>query len=158
MADANDVAFARGVIRDSLVVLGWAASEDGTDDEQNPVVSPSLKASMAAAVEEVHDGAFAQALRILDGEDPGMPPEEVSAALDRVGWSGASRVFKEQALVEAGRSEVMDAVDRGGPKPRNRVWRKFLKMLNVALGSLSVIPGVEQIKELKDFAETASSD
>src|SRR6266487_6584561 len=98
MADASDVAFARGVIRDSLVALKWAASADGTDNEQNPVVSLSLKRALAAAVEEVEDGAFTQALRILDGEDSSFPPDQVSAALDSVGWSGASRAFKEQAL------------------------------------------------------------
>jgi len=82
----------------------------------------------------------------------------VSAALDSVGWSGASRAFKEQALDEAGRQDIMAAVERRGPKPRRRIWKKFLKVLNVALGSLSVIPGVEPIKQLKDFAEGATSD
>jgi hypothetical protein len=158
MADASDVEFARGVIRDSLVLLRWAASADGIDDEQNPLVPDTLKPAMAAAVEEVHDGAFTRALRILDGEDPAFSQDDVRAALDSVGWSGASRAFKEQALNEGGREEVMGAVERGGPKPRGKVWKKFLKLLNIALGSLSIVPGVEQIKELKDFAETASEE
>jgi hypothetical protein len=157
-ADANDIEFARRLIIDSVLALRWAASDAGVDNEQNPVVSPNLKPFMAGAVEEVHDGAFQQALRILNGDDPDFPPENVSAALDSVGWTGASRIFKEQALNEAGREEVMAAVDGHGPNPRRMVWRKFLKVLNVALGSLSVIPGVEPIKELKDFAEATSSD
>jgi hypothetical protein len=158
MADADEIAFARAVVRDALVVLRWAASVDGVDAEGRPVVSPALKPFMAEAVEEIHDGAFTHALRILDGEDPDYPPERVSAALDSVGWSGASRAFKERALDEAGRQEVMDAADHGGPKPKGRIWKKFLKVLNAALGSLSVIPGVEPIKELKDFAESATSE
>lgn len=158
MADASDVAFAREVIRNSLVALRWAASPEGIDDEQNPVISHTLKPAMAAAVEEVHGGAFARALRILDGEDPDFSEDDVRAALDSVGWSGASRAFKEQALNEGGREEVMGAVEGGGPKPRGKVWKKFLKLLNIALGSLSIIPGVEQLKELKDFAETASEE
>jgi hypothetical protein len=158
MADPHEVAFARGVVRDSFVVLRWAASEEGLDDEGAPVVSPGLRQFMAPAVEEVHDGAYSQALRILDGNDPDYPPERVSADLDSVGWSGAQRIFKEQTLKEAGRHEVMDAVEHGGPRPKRRIWQKFFRVLNVALESLSIIPGVEPIKELKDFAESVTAD
>lgn len=158
MADDFEIRFARDVVTDAIVALRWAASEEGLDDEGRPVVSLSLKESMAAAVEEVHDTAYARAVGTLNGQDPDYPFEWVSDALDGVGWSGASRAFKEQALEEAGRREVMRAVDPGGPKPRGRIWKKFLKVLNAALGSLSVIPGVEPIKQLKDFAEGATSD
>jgi hypothetical protein len=158
MAEAFEISFARDVVRDAIVVLQWAASADGLDDEGRPVVSPSLKESMAAAVEEVHATAFVRADGILGGEDPDYPLERVSDALDSVGWSGASRAFKEQALEEAGRQEVMRAVDPGSPKPRGRIWKRFIKVLNAALGSLSVIPGVEPIKQLKDFAEGTTSD
>jgi hypothetical protein len=127
MADADEIAFARAVVRDALAVLHWAASVDGVDAEGRPVVSPALKPFMAEAVEEIRDGAFTHALRILDGEDPDYPPERVSAALDSVGWSGASRAFKERALDEAGRQEVMDAADRGGPEAEGKDLEEILE-------------------------------
>jgi hypothetical protein len=158
MAEDFEISFARDVIRAAIEALRWAASDEGLDDEDQPVVLPGLRDSLAAAVEEVRDTAFAQADKILAGQDPDYPIGRVSDALDSVGWSGASRDFKEQALEEAGRQEVMRAVDQGGPKPPRRIWKKFLNVLNAALGSLTVIPGVEPIKELKDFAHAATSD
>jgi hypothetical protein len=158
MADEFEIGFARDVVRDAIEALRWAASDEGLDADGEPVVAPRLRDSLAAAVEEVRATAFARADSILAGEDPGYPIEGVSDALDSVGWSGASRAFKEQALDEAGRQEVMRAVDQGGPKPPRRIWKKFLNVLNAALGSLTVIPGVEPIKELKDFAHGATSD
>jgi hypothetical protein len=51
MASANEIAFARGVVRDSIVTLRWAASPAGMDSDGNPVVLPELKPLLAEAVE-----------------------------------------------------------------------------------------------------------
>jgi hypothetical protein len=156
MATAEDARFARGVVRDSLVSLRWAASADGQADDGLDLVPASLKPAMARAVEEIHDGPFRQALGILDGEDPEFPPERVSATLDAVGWSGEQLAFKRQVLEEAGRREVMAATE-GGPRPRRKVWKKFMAVVNAALGSLSAIPGVDTVKEIKDFSEASTA-
>lgn len=157
MATQEDIMFARRVVRDSLVTLRWAASEEGADDEGHPVVLPSLKPSLSGPVREVHDGPFELAMRIFDGANPEFPSERLSRVLDDAGWYGAQLAFKDQALEAAGRQEVVDAAE-GGPRPRGRVWRRFLRVLDAGLQSLSAVPGVEPVLELKDFVEASQSE
>lgn len=156
MATREDISVACGVVRDSLVVMRWAASE-GRTAEGADLVPSALRPSLVEAVDEVHDGPFRQAMRIFDYEDEEYPYQRVSDILDSVGWYGAQRVFKEQALDLAGRPEVVLAA-QGGPRPRGRVWRRFIRVLDAGLESLSAIPGVEPILELKGFVEAAQDE
>ena len=80
--------------------------------------------------------------------------------LEIAGWKDALRELKLQVLEHNGRSDVMEVARRGrsgGGRLRNRVFRGFLGALNAALDSLSGLPGVGAIKELKDFLERALS-
>ena len=157
MATEDDIQFARGVVRDSLVILRWAASNAGVDEEGVDVVPAALKPALAEAVEEVSDGPFQLAMITFDDQNPEFPRYRLGEVLDAVGWSGAQRRFKEQALEEAGREEVVGAAE-GGPQPRGRIWKRFLKVLDAALQSLSALPGVEAVAELKDFVEASRAE
>lgn len=159
MANFEDVDSVRSVVGDATLLLDWTAGPEvflvNEAGEVVPLVSEELRPAYAAAVEQAHATFFGLALDTLRGRNPNFPLEQVLAALDEAAWSGPLRQLKVQILEAIGLEEVMEL-----PRARRTgaiaggVFRRVIKGLNVALGSLGAIPGVGPIKELKDFLET----
>jgi hypothetical protein len=149
------------VVLDATLLLDWSGGGDASlldeeTEEQTPVVASSLADSYRAAIEQAREQAFTLALTTLRGENSGFPPAAVLALLEMAGWTDALRDFKLQVLEHNGRSEVMDVArggQTGGGRIRRKVFKGFIGALNAALDSLSGLPGVGVIKELKDFLE-----
>lgn len=164
-ATREDMGVVHDLVLDATLLLDWASGSRSRllDMETNApkiVVAEPLRDSYRAAVDQARDEAFALALATLRGENRGFPPELVLALLEIAGWTDALRDFKLQVLEYNGRSEVMEVARggrSGGGRIRGRVFRGFLGALNAALDSLSGLPGVGAIKELKDFLERALS-
>ncbi len=163
-AAREDAVEVLALVTDAVQVLDWAASNDAyvLDDElerAQRLMPESLLGAYQEALDQARQEAFALAILTLSGENPTFPIEAVLATLQLAGWTGALRAFKLQVLEESGRSEVRQATSggrRGGGGIRGRVLGGFLGALNAALDSLSGVPGVAVIKELKDFLERAA--
>lgn len=163
-ATDDDMTAVHDLIDDTTSLLRWSGSSDSqliaeNSDERARVVAPSLETSYRAAIEQAQSEAFDLALRTLRGQNPDFPPSAVLTLLEAAGWSGALATFKLEVLEYNGRSDVLDVVQTnptGGGGIRRRVFRGFLGALNAALDSLSGLPGVGVIKELKDFLERAA--
>jgi hypothetical protein len=164
-ATGEDMAAVHSVVSDAVGILDWSGGgdsylEDDETGERAPVVTSGLRDRYRAAVDQAREEAFDLALSTLRGENPAFPRSSVLAVLELVGWTGALRDFKLEVLDYNGRPEVT-AVTQGGRTGgggiRRRLFRGFLGALNAALDSLSGLPGVGAIKELKDFLERALS-
>ncbi|MGA5823316.1 hypothetical protein ACPC54_36315 [Kitasatospora sp. NPDC094028] len=163
MATPQDVNAVLAIVDDALRVLDWSAGDASSlvdDGLAVPVVSDELRPGFAAAVDQVltSGGAGDLALRTLRGANPAFPMDQVLQALAQNGWDGALLTFKLQALAAGGRADVMATAGRGrggGGGIAGRPFHKFLKILDAALGSLGAIPGVDVIKELKEFLEAS---
>jgi glucoamylase len=99
----------------------------------------------------------------LFGLDPTAPTgdggvERWGPELDRAGWSGPLLRFKLAVLRRAGRRPVMRWAHRFRRAIPRRLLKAFLAALNAALGSLGAIPGVDLLREIKEFLEGASGD
>jgi len=162
-ASPEDMGAVHDVVLDATRLLDWSGGPeaflfDEQANEQRPVVVPSLADSYRAAINQARDEVFALALMTLRGDNPNFPPSAVLALLEIAGWTDALRDFKLQVLEYNGRSEVMEVAREGqgrGGGIRRRIFRGFIGALNAALDSLSGLPGVGAIKELKDFLERA---
>jgi hypothetical protein len=169
MATLGDAEEARRIIVDSLMLLDWSAGSDsilygdgGRDGGTSQVVSDDeLRQSFGPAVDQLAESQGRLALLTLSGDNPAFPMEQVLELLAAVGWDGALLTFKLRTLSVSGREEVMETARRGrsgGGQIRRRIFRRFLPALNAALGSLSGLPGVGAVQEVKNFLEAASSD
>jgi hypothetical protein len=168
MATVDDAQEARRVIEDSLVLLDWSAGNDsglyvdeGEEGGSSQVVSdPELRQLFGAAVDQLRASQGQLAMLTLFGDNPEFPMRQVLEVLTAVGWDGALLAFKLRTLSVSGREEVMDTARGGrfgGGGVRRRIFRGFLPALNAALGSLSGLPGVGAIQEVKNFLEAAAS-
>jgi hypothetical protein len=154
-----DAAACLGVVRDAMDLLQWCARPDATliDEETGGrarVVPDDLRESYLAAVLQLREAHFRAAEAALRGETEEYPSARVDEILEAAGWTGPLRDFKLRALDLGGRREAMAVVRE--PQARimgRRLWRRFVPLLNAALESLSGIPGVAAIQELKDFVE-----
>jgi hypothetical protein len=160
MATVEDVAIVRNVVNETVQLLDWCAGPAGrltTEDGQNvPPVPDNLRASYAAAIDQLRAVQVEIALRTLQGGNNDFPMSQVLTALAEAGWDGPLLQFKLQVLEQNGRTEV-GAVTGGGRTAggliRRVVFGRFTGALNAALDSLKFIPGVGAIKEVKDFLE-----
>ena len=99
----------------------------------------------------------------LFGLDPTAPAsgdgvERWGPELDRAGWSGPLLRFKLAVLRRAGRGPVIGWARRLRRAIPRRLLKAFLAALNAALGSLGAIPGVDLLREIKEFLEGAIGD
>jgi hypothetical protein len=152
----NEAAF--GVVSDAADLLRWCAEPEARlidDAEELHLVLPEhLLESYRAALMEFDRRHFRLALQTLAGENEFFPVEALIPLLVSVGWTGPALDFKLSVLEHTGREEVMaTARAGGGGRIRRRIFKAFVPALNAALGSLSGVPGVGAIKELKDFIE-----
>jgi hypothetical protein len=160
MATVDDALEVRALVEDAAQFLDWCAGPESVviDDngEQTPVVPGEIRATYAAAIDQLRETQVALALSTLAGGNDSFPISQVLGALADAGWDGSLRDFKLQVLERSGRSPVME-VARGGRSRGGRIRRRILKAftgaLNAALDSLEGIPGVGAIKEVKDFVE-----
>jgi len=135
-------------------------------ETEAPVQSDDLR--------ELYREAVAQLLELvpdydaLFGLDPTAPTsrdgvDNWGAELDRAGWSGPLLRFKLAVLRRAGRGPVIRWASTGWARrlrraiPR-RLLKTFLAALNAALSSLGAIPGVDLLREIKEFLEGAIGD
>lgn len=155
-ADQADVEAVHSLVLDATQFLDWCAGSESLlsdDDERFPVLGGELREAYRAALEQAEE-YFSLALRTLRGENPEFPLTEVLDAIELAGWTGALRDFKLQVLERSGRTEVMEVAKEGrvgGGVIRRFVFGRFKSALNAALDSLTEVPGVGLIKELKDF-------
>jgi hypothetical protein len=152
----NEAAY--GVVNDAAYLLRWCAEPEARlidDTEESHLVLPErLLESYRAAIMQFADRYFPLALQTLAGDNEVFPLEALIPLLVSVGWTGPALDFKLGVLELTGREEVMaTARAGGGGRIRRKVFRAFVPALNAALGSLSGVPGVGAIKELKDFIE-----
>jgi hypothetical protein len=146
------------VVNDATYLLRWCAEPEARlvdDSEELHLVLPErLLESYRAAIMQFETSYFPLALQILAGENDAFPLEALIPLLVSVGWTGPALDFKLGVLEHTGREEVM-ATARGGRGGgiRRKIFGAFVPVLNAALGSLSGVPGVGAIKELKDFIE-----
>ena len=159
MATVEDAAAVSGLVADTAQLLDWCAGFEAQitreDDEDVPAVSSDLRDSYAAAVDQLSE-QVTLALTTLAGGNPSFPQDVVLDVLARAGWDGALRDFKLQVLEQSGRSEIRERTGGGrvrGGRIRRALVGPFMGVLNAALDSLTGIPGVAAIKELKDFLE-----
>jgi ribosomal protein S28E/S33 len=161
-ASEDDVAAVRDLVGDATQVLVWASSTQSSliedSGERVPVIPPQLLAAYQAAVEQAVVEAFQLAFETLVGANPNFTMADVLDTIERAGWTGSLRDFKLQVLEHRGRSEVTAVTRQAAPGGGigRRIFRSFLGALNSALDSLSGVPGIAVIKELKDFLEGAS--
>jgi len=78
--------------------------------------------------------------------------------LDNAGWSGPLLRFKLAVLRRAGREPVIGWARRLRRAIPRRLLKAFLAALNAALGSLGAIPGVDLLREFKEFLERMIGD
>ena len=164
-ATEEDVAAVRELIADAIQLLDWSGGSDSSllteEEEQVPVVSDELADLYREALAQAQTEHFPLALATMDGENRSFPISLVLAILEQVAWTGSLRAFKLEVLEQSGRGEVMEvarAGRTGGGRVRRWIFRRFKGALNAALDSLSALPGVAVIKELKDFLGEAGSD
>ncbi len=130
------------------------------DESLVPVIPEPLIGRYRETLDQFEAQCFALALMTLQGANRSFPIELVLAELDRVAWTGPALGFKLAVLDANGREEVVSTATAGtgGGRLRGRVFRPFVRVLNAALGSLTGVPGVGAIKELKDFVEGARGE
>jgi hypothetical protein len=156
LATADDLGEVSRLLADAVLVLGWCASPDAMvlnpEEAAEPVIVPDdLRVDYAAA--------FAQLTGLVPdyetyfGRTGGV--EEWGPVVDRAGWSGPLLQFKLRILRRGGRDRVVRWARGHRPPITRRLLKWFLEILNIALDSLSAIPGVDLIKELKEFLERA---
>jgi hypothetical protein len=160
MATAEDAGVVSDLVADAARLLDWCAGPEALitwdDGEDVPAVPPDLLAGYAAAVDQLAAEQVALALSTLAGGNDSFPIDRVLAVLARAGWDGALRDFKLQVLEQTGRAEVRERTAggrAGGGRIRRALLGPFMGALNAALDSLTGVPGVAAIKELKDFLE-----
>jgi hypothetical protein len=162
VATPDEVEAARLVVSNAMSLLDWCAGLDAMllsdDGETVPVLPEDLREAYGDAVDELRAEHYELADTTFSGNNEQLGFEEVTRILGAVGWTGRLLQFKLGVLEHAGRREVMEVAGQGrggGGRIRRRVFSGFLGVLNAALDSLSGIPGVGAIKELKDFLERA---
>jgi hypothetical protein len=152
----NEAAYS--VVNDATHLLRWCAEPEARlidDAEEMHLVLPEvLLESYRATVMQFEERYFPLALLTLAGGNDAFPLDTLIPLLMAAGWTGPALDFKLGVLEHTGREEVM-ATARAGGGIRRRIFRAFVPALNAALGSLSGVPGVGAIKELKDFIEAA---
>jgi len=160
MATEQDAAVVSDLVADAAQLLDWCAGPEAQitagKGEDTPAVPYGLRDSYAAAVDQLAVGQLALALVTLAGGNDSFPMDRVLAVLPDAGWDGALRDFKLGALERAGRAEVRERTAGGrdgGGRIRRALLGPFLGALNAALDSLTGVPGVAAVKELKDFLE-----
>jgi hypothetical protein len=160
MASRDDAEAVAGLVLDTGDFLDWFAAPEALVEEPNGEIAAALPADLHALYAEAADqirGQVELALVTLAGDNPGFSMNLVFDILARAGWDGALRDFKLAVLDRSGRPEVRDATrggrERVGGRIRRAVLGPFMGALNAALDSLSGIPGIAAIKELKDFLE-----
>lgn len=170
--------YAALVVLDNVMITLWAIVDD---DAQ--VIPADLRVAYANALEELEASYYA-AVEVLQGRDAAWSVGRLNRNLYRVGWHGAQLDFKLAVLGATGFDEIgneewhalvglgpLEAFRRRRPQPRTgeglrdqavrkggmvgRAVQKLLPAVNSALDSLSDLPGVHAIKEVKGFAESA---
>ncbi len=158
-ASFRDAEAAHGVVQDAVVVLRWCAGSESLltigQERRAPVMRARLLGLYRETLDQFETTYFALALLTLRGENQDFPLDRVLTLLDLTGWTGPALDFKLAVLDAGGREEVVSTARIGAGPIRRVVFRRFVGVLNAALGSLQGVPGVGAIKELKDFVEGA---
>jgi hypothetical protein len=71
------------------------------------------------------------------------------------------RTLRERGLTGAQlqlKRERLDNARKHTEKKRKGLWGRVLKLINSILGSLGVIPGIDQVKEFKEMIEDAQEE
>ncbi len=146
MATYDDLVEVSRLLSEAALLLRWCGEDEARvlDGEE----------AEAAVLPEDLRGLYRDAVgQLLEQVQGGL--DRWGPVLDSAGWSGPLLRFKLAVLRRAGRESVMGWA-RGLSRviPR-RALKVFLAALNAALGSLGAIPGVDLLKELKEFLERA---
>lgn len=166
MATLEDLAEVSRLLSEAVLLLRWCGDDQALvlDNEEamaagDPVLPDDLRGLYREAVgqllEQVPDYDALLGPGFTVGGEPGGL-ERWGPVLDDAGWSGPLLRFKLAVLQRSGRETVMSwATGQAMRAIPRRVLKPFLAALNAALGSLGAIPGVDLLRELKEFLEGA---
>ena len=170
MATREELAQVSRLLSEVKLLLQHCGEEDARLSDGGEAEAPVLSDDLRGLYRE----AVAQLLELVPDYDAlfGLDPttstsrdgvDNWGVELDRAGWSGPLLRFKLAVLRRAGRGPVVRWASTGWARrlrraiPR-RLLKTFLAALNAALGSLGAIPGVDLLREIKEFLEGAIGD